>query len=125
MKTRWMITSAAAVALALAGCESNNMWGGQNKDKDDDDNGKEQAVTMDQLPANVKATLAREAGNGKVEEIDRMTMHGKTVYEADVTMDGKKWEIMVREDGQLLKKQLDEETDAEDEKHEKEDNGKR
>jgi hypothetical protein len=87
-----------------------------------DDGGKEQMVTMDQLPAAAKATLTREAGSGRIEEIDKLTERGKTVYEADVMLDGKKWEIAVREDGQLLRKMLDEETDDEDDKNE--DDGK-
>jgi hypothetical protein len=36
-------------------------------------------------------------------------------------MDGKKWEVTVREDGQLLRKMLDEETDDEDDKNDKDD----
>jgi uncharacterized membrane protein YkoI len=123
------ITLACALALALlaAACETNTMMGRQQKDED---NGKEQVVPMDQLPANVKATLMKEVGNGKVQEVERHAMDGKTVYEADVMVDGKKWEIVIREDGQLLKKQLDEEAGGDDEKNEKnekedkDDNGK-
>ena len=108
MRKHWIVAFASAAALMLSGCASMN---------EDEDKGKEQAVTMDQLPAAAKATLTREAGAGKIEEIDKQSEHGKTVYEADVLLDGKKWEITVREDGQLLKKQLDEETDDEDDKN--------
>ena len=81
---------------------------------------KETPVTMDQLPAPVKATLMKEAGNGKVEEIDKETENGRTIYEADVMLDGKKWEIKIDQDGQLIRKALDEEKDGEDEHHEHE-----
>ena len=102
------LLAVAMIGLAGAGCESLGMRH-QNGEK-------ETPVTMDQLPDGVKATLMKEAGSGKIEEIEKMTVRGKTVYEADVVADGKKWEITVREDGQLLKKELDEEADAEDDR---------
>jgi hypothetical protein len=110
MKTCWSIVLASALSLAWAstGCASLNGTGNDDRDE------KEQPVSLDQLPAAVKSTLMKEAGDGKVQEIERMTQRGRTVYEADVMMEGKKWELTVREDGQLLKKQLDEEDDPED-----------
>jgi hypothetical protein len=75
---------------------------------------KEQTVTLDQLPAAAKGTLTKEAGTGKIQEIEKRTKGDTTVFEADVIVDGKKWEITVRQDGQLLKKELDEEEDEED-----------
>ena len=111
-----LFTSAAA--LALAGCANNEMWG---KHGDDDDERNEQQVNMEQVPAAVKATLTKEAGGGQIQEVEKTTWKGRTAYEADVMMDGKKWEVTVREDGQLLRKMLDEETDDEDDKNDKDD----
>jgi hypothetical protein len=111
----WLTTAAAT--LALVSCTNNEMWGKRG----DDDDAKEQQVSMDQVPAAVKATFTREAGNGQIQEIEKMTWRGRTAYEADVMMDGKKWEVTVREDGQLLRKLLDEEDDAEDDRNEKDD----
>lgn len=110
MTRYWALVLACGLAFTLAagGCAMSNREG--------DDDEKEHAVKMDELPAAVKATLTKEAGAGKIEEIDKHTHNGKTVYEADVLADGKKWEISVREDGQLLKKELDEEKDDEDDK---------
>jgi hypothetical protein len=105
----------AAAALVLFGCANNEMWGRHG----DDDEGKEQQVNMDQIPAPVKATLTKEAGGGQIQEVEKMTWRGRTAYEADVMADGKKWEVTVREDGQLLRKMLDEEDDAEDDKNDK------
>jgi len=110
-----LFTSAAA--LALAGCANNEMWGKHG----DDDERNEQQVNMDQVPAAVKATLTKEASGGQIQEVEKMTWKGRTAYEADVMMDGKKWEVTVREDGQLLRKMLDEETDDEDDKNDKDD----
>ena len=119
MSTRVLYTLAPIVtlALALAGCK-NMEWGG-----DDDDHGvKEQSVTMDEVPVAVRTTLMKEAGDGKVQEIDKQMWRGKTVYEADVLMGNQqKWEIAVREDGQLLRKMLDEETDDEDDRDDDDD----
>ena len=102
-----IIALTAFTSLAVAGCQTMN-------GNDDDHDGQEQSVTMEQLPAAVRATLTKEAGTGKIEEIDKHMDGGRTEYEADVLIDGKKWEICIREDGQLLKKELDEEKDDED-----------
>ena len=117
------VALAAIIALAVtAGCE--NMGMNKRAPDDDDRDENEQPVAMDQLPPAVRATLTKEAGQGKIEEIDKLTLRGRTVYEADVILDGKKWELRVREDGQFLRKELDEETDGEDDKHDDDDNRK-
>jgi len=113
----WIALLFTSAALALAGCANNEMWGKHG----DDDERNEQQVNMDQVPAAVKATLTKEAGGGQIQEVEKMTWKGRTAYEADVMMDGKKWEVTVREDGQLLRKMLDEETDDEDDKNDKDD----
>ena len=110
----------AAAALALVGCANNEMWG-KRGDDDDDSDAREQQVSMDQVPAAVKATLTKEAGGGQIQEVEKTTWRGRTAYEADVVMDGKTWEVTVRDDGQLLRKLLDEEDDAEDDRNEKDD----
>jgi|SRR3954468_12194757 uncharacterized membrane protein YkoI len=102
-----------AATIALGGCAMN---GKHHHDEGDDD--KETPVAMDQLPAPVKATLMKEAGGGKVDEVVTEMHNGKKIYEADVTADGKKWEIQISEDGQLLKKKLEHDHD-DDEHHEK------
>ena len=117
------VALATIIALAMtAGCE--NMGMNKREPADDDRDENEQPVAMDQLPPAVRATLTKEAGQGKIEEIDKLTLRGRTVYEADVILDGKKWELRVREDGQFLRKELDEETDGEDDKHDDDDNRK-
>ena len=112
----WLMSATAA--LALIGCANSEMWG---KRGDDDDDAKEQQVSMDQVPAAVKATLTKEASGGQIQEVEKTTWRGRTAYEADVMMDGKEWEVTVRDDGQLLRKLLDEEDDAEDDRNEKDD----
>lgn len=68
-------------------------------------------VTLEQLPPAVRKTIEKEAGGNKIEEIEKETENGKTVYEAEVTIDGKEWEIEVAEDGKLISKAEDKEDD--------------
>ena len=55
----------------------------------------ETSVTMNELPAAVRATFEKE------------TEGGKTVFSADADMNGKKLEIAVAESGELLSKKQD------------------
>lgn len=91
-------TLAAALVAAVVvapGCASH---GSGHEDK-------EIAVAMKDVPAAVRATLERESAGGKVTEIERELKHGKTVYSADVTVNGQEWDITVAEDGTLLSKE--------------------
>ena len=76
----------------------------------------------------VKATLTKEANGAKIETVDKETDDGKTIYEADVMINGKNYEIKVSADGTLLSKKLDQEDEghekAEAKKGEKEDDEK-
>jgi uncharacterized membrane protein YkoI len=83
-------------------------------DDDGDDDGDEEeseAVTIDEVPQAVKDTLLKEADGGTVEEIEKETEDGKTVYGADIVKDDKKFELKVDENGQLLSKEADEDND--------------
>jgi hypothetical protein len=75
----------------------------------------EEQVTADELPAAVKKTLDKAAQGGKVREIERETEGGKTVYEAEVVIKGKTYEIEIAENGTLIGKSLDDEDDDEGE----------
>jgi uncharacterized membrane protein YkoI len=65
----------------------------------------EERVTLDQVPAAVKATILREAAGGEIKEIEVETEGGQTFYEAEFVRDGKVIEIKVAPDGTLLKKE--------------------
>ena len=64
----------------------------------------DERVTLDQVPAAVRATIERESAGGKVEEIEREADDGKTVYEVEIEKDDKEIEIHVAEDGKILKR---------------------
>jgi len=112
-------------AAALAMPMSMPVWAVEKQDAkqetEAEDNGVE--LKMDDLPAAVQKTLKREAGDGKIEEVEKETKKGKTVYEADVIIDGDKYEIQIAENGKLISKKLDEEDDDDDknEEHGKDD----
>ena len=79
---------------ALTSCASN--------DKGHED--QEVPVTMSELPAAVRSTLERESSGGKVTEIEKEVKHGKTVYSADMVVNGIAWDIAVAEDGTVISK---------------------
>jgi uncharacterized membrane protein YkoI len=66
---------------------------------------KEQKLTMDQLPAPVKATIEKEAAGGTIGEIVRDTEKGKMFYEAQITKNGKDRYVHVADDGKVLKRE--------------------
>ena len=64
----------------------------------------EQQVTMDTLPADVKAGLRGKAGKGRIAKIESLTKHGSIVaYEAQVMITtGKHSEVQIGPDGKPL-----------------------
>ena len=81
---------------------------------------KEETVTLDSVPAAVRATIEKHSAGGTIKEIEREEEDGKTVYEAEVMKDGKKWEFEVGADGTLLEGPKEDKDDAEDDDHGKE-----
>ena len=75
----------------------------------DDKEQDEQKVAIKQVPHAVRKTFKREAHGKKIKTVDKERLDGKTVYEADVEIDGHNYEIVVGEDGLLLSKKLDNE----------------
>jgi len=91
---RLLATSIIFSAIALSGCASHG---------DHDDN--EMAVAMSDVPPAVRATLERESAGGKVTEIEKEVKNGKSVYSADMTVNGVAWDIQVAEDGTVISKE--------------------
>lgn len=73
-------------------------------------------IPLDQAPAAVRATLAAEARGVAIAQVEKETEGGKVHYEAKATIDGKRYEIKVAEDGKLISKKLDDDDD-DDHKH--------
>jgi hypothetical protein len=78
----------------------------------DDDS--EEAVKLTELPKAVQKTLKRESRDGKIVEIEKEEEDGETIYEAEVMIDGKQYEIEIASDGILLSKALEAEEEGDD-----------
>jgi len=97
----------------------------EDKEKDE---GKEEKVKIDQVPQAVRDTLKEESKGAAIDQVDKQTGEGKTIYEADVKINGHNYEIKVAEDGLLISKKLDEgegEKDKGKEKDEKDEKEKK
>jgi hypothetical protein len=80
---------------------------GEKGEKGEKEEKDEQKVSLDQVPAAVKATFAKESDGAEVKEVEKETEDGKAAYETTVSIKGKEYEIKVAEDGTLLKKKLE------------------
>ena len=84
-----------------------------------DDDGKEEKVSVDQLPSLVKMTLLKEVGSGKIVELVKQTKGSTITYEADFKLNDDTWELKIAADGQVIRKQID----NDDDEHEDHDDG--
>ena len=80
----------------------------------------ETKVPIEEIPPAVKATIFAEAKGGTIEEIEMETEDGKTIYEAEVIIDGQEIEIEVAPDGTLLGKEIEDNEDDGDEDEDEE-----
>jgi hypothetical protein len=62
-------------------------------------------VSLDQVPAPVKATLEKEAKGGTISDVSKETKKGKMYYEARIQRDGKDRYVHVAPDGKVLKRE--------------------
>jgi hypothetical protein len=61
-------------------------------------------VALAQLPPAVRATIERESQGGTIMETEKIAHGGKTVYGADIVVSGAEQEMLVAEDGTLLRR---------------------
>ena len=71
----------------------------------------EEKVTLNEVPAAVKATILKEAAGANVTEIERETKGGQTIYEAEFLHKGQEIEIEIASDGTLLGREVEDEDD--------------
>ena len=92
------LKSGIILLLALALCIAVTAVGFTqcSKDKDQD-----QELTIDQLPAAVKATLLAQAQGNPIEDLEKETEDGVTFYSADIIKGDQKLEVEILEDGTL------------------------
>jgi len=94
---------------------------GKEKEENEEKEGAEVTVKFDQVPQAVQTTFKEEARGATITDVDKESEDGKTIYEADVDIKGKNYEIKVAEDGTLISKKLDPEEKDEKTGGEKED----
>jgi uncharacterized membrane protein YkoI len=100
---RLMVVGGLALGFSLsAGC-AHKSKSGESKEEN------EVKMRPQDVPQAARAALEREAGGTAITTVDNEMSRGMAVYEADVMINGKNWEIKVDENGALLSKKLDEE----------------
>ncbi|MBA3708422.1 MAG: PepSY-like domain-containing protein [Planctomycetes bacterium] len=71
-------------------------------DKVHDDHGDHHELSVNDLPAKVKASLTAAAGAAQIVDIDRDTDNGRTVYKARIKQDGLDRHLTIGEDGTIV-----------------------
>jgi len=85
---------------------------------------KEVSVALEDLPRAVRAAIKKHAAGGEVTEIEKKSVDGKIVYEAEVVRDGKASDILISAKGKHLgtkKEEADTDQDKQDEGEEQKD----
>ena len=81
----------------------------------------EVTLGLQEAPAAVQQAIRDAAGSGQIREIERETRDGKTVYEAEIVINGQVQEITLAEDGTRLPNDDDEGDDDDDDDDEEDD----
>ncbi len=94
--------------------------GDDEADDDDGDDGDEdedegEQVSIKDVPKAVKATILKCAKGGEIEEIEREEEDGKVVYDVEISVGDKEYELEIAKNGKLLSKEADEADDDNDE----------
>jgi uncharacterized membrane protein YkoI len=81
----------------------------------DEPNGeRQQKISLDQVPAPVKATIQQESAGGQITEISQETERGQATYEVKIAKDGQRSKLYVAPDGTVLKRGGSEDDDDDD-----------
>ena len=109
MRKNWML--AAVMGFGIVGATT--LFVGAAEEE-----GKEVKMKLSECPKVVQDTIKEQTKNAKapVETVDKETgKDGKITYEADATIDGTPYEILVGADGKFISKNVDkEETEKKD-----------
>ena len=110
---KWLIPAALIVCVSCMSCSSIS--------GDDDDVISEEEVTLEEVPAAVKATITKAAGQNKIDEVEKIVTEKGTYYEAEWEIEGAETEILVGSDGKLLRKEIEYDDDDDDDDDDEDD----
>lgn len=92
-----------SAGLTLPACQSNKRCADEQRTEAC----KETKIELSEVPPAVMATIQREAPGGRIVEVEKCEMKGKTCYCAEVETGGKTWELCIDADGTLTKKEME------------------
>lgn len=64
----------------------------------------EKKITIDKVPAKVKAAILQAVGNGRLVDIGEFTDGHTKTYEIEMVVDGKEYDVLLSADGEVLRK---------------------
>lgn len=76
--------------------------------------GNEVKMKLDDVPDAARQAILREAAGAPVSEVEREEEHGKVVYEAEINSGGKRREIEVDAQGNVLPEEADDHDGGDD-----------
>src|SRR5262245_24260747 len=95
-KCAWM--AAGMIAIGLCGCANHKQGGAEAPGP-----GAVKGNLAQTQPA-VRKTIEKELVGAELEDIAKKQWNGKTIYETDIIRGGKKWEVIVGESGEIIRK---------------------
>ncbi len=75
----------------------------KGKDKDDD----EEELTFSQVPKAVIATILKECKDGDIKKVERDDESENVLYEAEIVIGGKEFELKISSDGKVVSKKVE------------------
>lgn len=88
MRTSWLLVGLVVIPVAAWSAEKH-----------------EERVSLEEVPAAVKATLAKEAAAATLDGVDKEIGHGQTFYQAEFSRNGHASYVQVAQDGTVLKRE--------------------
>ncbi|WP_423760602.1 hypothetical protein [Burkholderia sp. NLJ2] len=85
------VATAIALSVALSGC-----------DRSGSDQGAGEIVTLEHVPAPVRATIERQRQGGSVGVIQRRAKDGASRYVVSIVQSGQEQRLILAEDGKLI-----------------------
>ncbi len=105
---------ASLATLLTAGCSRNGDRDGAALDRASASIEDEMVVTLDAVPAAVRATIDAQLNGGTIDEIERSEKDGAVRYEVDIEHTDGDFELVIAADGTLLGRAIDDGDDHED-----------